>query len=42
MTVYSWEYGSSEAGLRFTVVYDDQAKTFTVTVLEGHMDMNAL
>jgi hypothetical protein len=42
MTVFSWEYGSSEAGLRFTVDYDDQAKTFTVNVLEGHMDMNAL
>jgi hypothetical protein len=42
MSNYTWEYGSSEAGLRFTVVYDDQAKTFTVNVLEGHMDLNAL
>jgi|LakMenEpi03Aug12_release.lakeMendotaPanAssembly.Ray.scaffolds.fasta_scaffold01730_30 hypothetical protein len=42
MTVYSWEYGSTEVGLSFTVVYDDQAKTFSVNVLEGHMDLNAL
>lgn len=42
MTIYSWEYGSTEAGLVFTVIYDSVAGTFTVNVLEGHMELNAL
>jgi hypothetical protein len=40
MSEYTWEYGSSEAGLRFTVTYD--GSQFAITVHEGHMDLNAL
>lgn len=42
MATYTWEYGSSEEGLWFTVVYDDITGQFTVNVIEGSMDLNAL
>src|SRR5262245_28382670 len=42
MTMYTWNYGSVSVGLAFTVKYDDVAKTFTVNVTTGSMDLNAL
>ena len=42
MAVYTWEHGSTEAGLLFTVIFDSVAGTFTVKVLEGSMDLAAL
>ncbi|MDO9460633.1 MAG: hypothetical protein Q7N95_11030 [Alphaproteobacteria bacterium] len=42
MSVYEYEYGSVASGLQFTIVYDDVAKTFTIKVLTGAMNVNAL
>src|SRR5262245_1468059 len=42
MTTYTWEYGSTAAGLQFTIEYDSTAQEFTVTSLLGSFDLNAL
>jgi hypothetical protein len=42
MTTYTWEYGSLDAGLEFTITYDDTTSEFTVTSLTGSFDLNAL
>jgi hypothetical protein len=42
MTTYTWEYGSLDAGLQFTITYDDTTEAFTVTGLSGSFDLNAL
>ena len=39
MTSYVWNFGSADAGLAFTVVYD--GTNFTVTVTEGYLDLGA-
>ena len=39
---YTYEFGSIASGLQFTIVYDEVLKTFTVTVLKGAMNVNAL
>src|SRR5262249_26709755 len=42
MTTFTWDYGSTAAGLHFTIVYDDSTSQFTVTSLTGSFDLNAL
>jgi hypothetical protein len=42
MTTYTWEYGSVESGLQFTIVFDDETDQFTVKSLTGSFDLNAL
>ncbi|MBX3501691.1 MAG: hypothetical protein KF889_19800 [Alphaproteobacteria bacterium] len=42
MATWTWEYGEAGTGLHFTIVYDTEAGTFTVTSLEGKFDLNAL
>lgn len=42
MATYTWEYGAAGTNLHFTIVYDIDAGTFTVTSLEGKFDLNAL
>src|SRR5262249_47983524 len=42
MTTYTWNYGSSAAGLQFNIEYDSSAQEFTVTSLRGSFDLNAL
>lgn len=42
MATWTWEYGEAGTGLHFTIVYDTDAGTFTVTSLEGKFDLNAL
>jgi hypothetical protein len=42
MASYTWEFGSAGSGLHFTIVYDTDEGTFTVTSLEGRFDLNAL
>lgn len=42
MATYTWEFGSSEEGLWFTVLYNDITGQFTVNMIEGVMDLNAL
>jgi hypothetical protein len=42
MTIYTWDFGSADAGLEFIVEWDDLAQQFTVTCLTGSFDLNAL
>jgi WD40-like Beta Propeller Repeat len=42
MTTYTWEYGSLDTGLQFSITYDDEAEQFTVTGVTGSFDLNAL
>jgi hypothetical protein len=42
MTTYEWDYGSAAAGLQFKVVYNTATSNFTVTVLTGSLNVNAL
>lgn len=41
-TGWMWEYGGAGTGLHFTITYDTNTETFTVTSLEGSFDLNAL
>jgi hypothetical protein len=42
MATSTWNFGSDAEGLKFTVVYDSVTNKFTVTVLTGSMNVNAL
>ena len=42
MASYTWDFGSDAENLKFTVVYDSVTKEFTVTVLTGSLNVNAL
>src|SRR4029079_19778431 len=42
MTIYTWDFGSADAGLQFIIEWDDLQQEFTVTSLTGSFDLNAL
>jgi hypothetical protein len=42
MATYQWDFGSDAQLLKFNVVYDSGTNQFTVTVLTGSMNLNAL
>jgi hypothetical protein len=42
MAVNIWDFGSDAEGLKFTISYDSATNKFTVTVLTGSMNVNAL
>ncbi|MGQ0523738.1 MAG: Ig-like domain-containing protein [Betaproteobacteria bacterium] len=41
-TTYTWEFGAAGSGLHFSITYDTELNTFTVTSSEGSFDLNAL
>lgn len=42
MSTYTWNFGSSSAGLVFSIVFDSATGQFTVTALEGSINIGAL
>lgn len=42
MSIYTWNFGSADAGLVFRIVFDAATGQFTVTVQEGSIDISAL
>jgi hypothetical protein len=42
MAAYTWDFGSDAEGLKFSVVYDSDTGAFTITVLTGALNVNAL
>ncbi|MFM7086974.1 MAG: hypothetical protein ACKOXO_08300 [Cyanobium sp.] len=42
MALYTWNFGTAGSGLHFAVVYDSGTRQFSVNMLEGSMDLNAL
>jgi Ca2+-binding RTX toxin-like protein len=42
MSTYTWNFGSSDAGLVFKIVFDAATGQFTVTALEGSINIGAL
>src|SRR4029079_9281654 len=42
MTIYTWDFGSVDAGLQFIIEWDDLQQELKVTSLTGSFDLNAL